>query len=562
MNKQVNSMQTIGAAVAAAIAATALVAPAGAAEGDGSDAGRYVTGDFHNHSPCSDGQISVQKLVNKSVDTYGLDWFVMAGHGGGGTRNCLLVEDETIETPPSNPYVPGQGPTTTWANSIGIDKVKGDRAAQGFMFRWQSIQEFQYPVLEQMAAMKGKAIFIGLESVVAGHEHSDVAVIDGQLPQGGGGNATAMAQWEYCFDRADTDTSRGGGQGWDCSVPGSELNADQDPTAAKLRNYNGKNYDSGTLGHLKTVQGIKWMAAFHPRSSYYIPAHLERAGAFNPSSNRGYNVEHLRDFNNAAPDIAFGFEGGPGHQASGSRGGYGGGAVGGGAYGGAGFYTAQVGGVWDALLGEGRNWFIFNNSDYHNRGSFGPDDPRTTNDQYPGEYNKTYVLARTGGAPLSPLAIIDGMRSGNAYYVNGDLIDRLSYVVCAINGNHVGPSQGNGKWPHEDQIARAAEDGAGFFNENCAQQGEKLVVKPGQDLLVSVVLRDPEGANLSHYAFPNPSLMQVGISQPLNMPVLDHVDLIGGKVTGYVDPSDLERYAGQINTPAATNPSTAVLATF
>jgi hypothetical protein len=518
------------------------------------EAGTYVTGDFHNHTTCSDGQISMQKLVNRSVDVYGLDWFVMAGHGGGGTRNCTLVDDASVATPPSNPYVPGMGPSTSWADSIGIERIKGDRQAEGYMFRWQSIQEFQYPILEQMAAAKSKPIFIGLESVAPGHEHTDVAIIDGQLPPGGGaGNATAMAMYEYCFDRADGDLSQGGGQGWDCTVPGGALNDKLDPRGRKLAG----SYNSGTLGHQKNLEALKWQAAYYPNTSFHIPAHLERAGAFNPNGNNGFNIEHLRDFNNTAPTVAFGMEGGPGHQANGNRS-YGSGAVGGGTYGGAGFYTAQVGGVWDALLGEGRNWFIFNNSDYHNRGSFGPDDRASTSDHYPGEFNKTYVLAKTEGGPLTPQVIVDGMRSGNAYYVNGDLIDKFSFVVCKAQGN----SSGNGKHPHEQQIAAAAAAGAGFINPNCAQQGEKLQVEPGQELLVMVVLRDPGGENLSPYSFANPSLLQVGINQPLNQPVLDHVDLIGGRVTGYVDPSDTARYAGLINSPAATNPSTAIMATF
>ena len=548
--KPVFPLREVSLAAAAVIGLSA----AGTASAAGQDPGRYVTGDFHNHTTCSDGQISVQKLVSKSVDTYGLDWFILAGHGGGGTRNCLLVDDASVETPASNPYVPGKGPSTSWADSIGIDKVKGDRAAQGYMYRWQSIQEFQYPVLEQMAAAKKKPIFIGLESVAPGHEHINVAVTDGQLPAEGAGNATAMAQYEYCFDRADNDLSRGGGQGWDCSVPGSTAkNALLDPRGRKLTGV----HDSGQLGHEKTVEALKWLAANHPRTSYHIPAHLERAGPFSPTSSRGFNVEHLRNFNNAAPTVAFGMEGGPGHQANANRS-YGSGAVGGGTYGGAGFYAAQVGGVWDALLGEGRNWFIFNNSDYHARGMFGPDDRRSTNDQYPGEFNKTYVLTRTGGKALTPQAIVDGMRSGNAYYVNGDLIDRMAFVVCRVEGN----AQGQGRHPHEQQVAKAAAEGTGFFNPNCAQQGEKLVVSPGQDLMVMAIMRDPEGKNLSPYSFPNPSLLQVGISRPLDQPVLDHVDLIGGKVTGYVDPSDTARYAGPINSPAATNPSTAVMATF
>ena len=67
--------------------------------------------------------------------------------------------------------------------------------------------------------------------------------------------------------------------------------------------------------------------------------------------------------------------------------------------------------------------------------------------------------------------------------------------------------------------------------------GQKLQVRPGADIVVAVVVRDPAGTNYSPYSFNNPSLAQIGVSQPLNAPVLDHVDLIGGNVTGYVDPS-------------------------
>ena len=75
--------------------------------------GTYVAGDFHNHTTCSDGSISMQKLVKKSTDKvetpWGLDWFVQAGHGGSGNRNCTLVEDATLATP-AYPFVVGPGP--------------------------------------------------------------------------------------------------------------------------------------------------------------------------------------------------------------------------------------------------------------------------------------------------------------------------------------------------------------------------------------------------------------------------------------------------------------------
>jgi hypothetical protein len=69
-------------------------------------------------------------------------------------------------------------------------------------------------------------------------------------------------------------------------------------------------------------------------------------------------------------------------------------------------------------------------------------------------------------------------------------------------------------------------------------------VRPGADIVVGLVVRDPSGKNYSPYTFDNPSLAQVGISQPLNAPVLDHVDVIGGMVTGYKAPGTPD-YSGQ-----------------
>src|SRR6185503_5071734 len=182
-------------------------------------------------------------------------------------------------------------------------------------------------------ALKSKPLFIGVESVVAGHEHSSSSVITGQMPEsifkqklptGPGysalGNATALSQWEYCFDRGDADKSRGNtvvggaeGNNWDCSVAGSLNAADPnwDAVAQKLVPLAGAG--NGDRGHAKTVEAMKWMKQNHPDGSYYVPAHLERAGPFNPNGNNGYNIEHLRDFNNAAPRIAFGMETQPGH---------------------------------------------------------------------------------------------------------------------------------------------------------------------------------------------------------------------------------------------------------
>ena len=58
----------------------------------------------------------MQKLVKKATDKddtpWGLDWFVQAGHGGSGNRNCTLVEDESLATP-AYPFLCRRQPTTS-----------------------------------------------------------------------------------------------------------------------------------------------------------------------------------------------------------------------------------------------------------------------------------------------------------------------------------------------------------------------------------------------------------------------------------------------------------------
>ncbi len=577
-------MRETALALVALAGAMAAVTPAVSADrADTKATGTYVAGDFHNHTTCSDGTLSVQKLVDKSAKTFNLDWFVQADHGGSSTRNCTLAEDPFEPVPTAlgltnsatGPYPPatypgsgqpastGKGPNQTWEATLpnGRADIKGDgTATPKAMWRWQEIKEFQYPVIEAESRARAKPIWIGVEQNAPGHEHISTTMLPGQQPwpsTAAGGNAAVQAQYEYCFDRSDSDTSRGAENQWDCTVTGSNNNSLIDGTARKITGNNST--ATPNLGHLKSVEGIKWMNEKAPTASYFVPAHLERAGAYNPTGSNGFNIEHLRNFNNAAPKIAFGFESMPGHQAEAGRGSYGTGAVGGGTYGGTGVYAGAVGGVWDALLGEGRNWFFFASSDFHNRGSFGPDQRESTADFFPGEYTRDYVMVRKGSNNLSAGAIIEGLRSGNSFVANGGLIDRLSFTVCAANP---GLPRNAGKALFEKAGANAAAVNGDVRINGCATMGEKLVVRPGTDLVVTVVVRDPQGTNNSPYSFPNPSLKQINVAQPLNAPVLDHVDVINGRVTGLVDPADGSRYAGTLGSPAATNPTAKIAKVF
>jgi hypothetical protein len=462
----------------------------------------YVAGDMHNHNTCTDGSVAAGYAIDRSVgsgtdasggENYNLDWFTLGNHGGSGNRDCRF--SDTVAA------LPGQT-TTYWDQTLGqtidgvtITSLKGTqpvgKAPHLNMWRWQSVREVEYPIIVGRTAQYNKVLIEGLEWIVPGHEHTDVAVIAGQTPASKKtGNADAMAEFEFRFDRADNDAI-------------GPVDSAGNPTWSGKDNVN----NNGTAGHAKAVSGILWLQTNYPLQSYAVPTHSERHGPFDPlSSNGGYNIEHFRDFNNAGPTVAFGIEA-PGHAAQGTitggSGSYEGNAVGGDTYGFSGIYTAKIGGLWDGLLGEGRNFFMFISSDWHNRGAAGANEAFTTSDFLPGEYSKLYV---PNADSFKAQSVIDGMRSGNTYSVTGDLIG-------------------------SDLIFRAKSKS----HDDWVTMGQTLVVKPGEKITVEMTMTVPVKNN-SPYSFNNPLLLQVGIQQPLNHPQLDHVDLITGDITGVIQP--------------------------
>ena len=192
----------------------------------------------------------------------------------------------------------------------------------------------------------------------------------------------------------------------------------------------------------------------------------------------------LRNWNDAAPRVAVGMEGAPGHQAGALnakaqadpddafRGSYRRAPT----MGGYDQLTARLGGFWDSMLAEGRRWWITSTSDSHRHYSEGG------NDFWPGEYSKTYVKA-----VKQPEDVLDGLRHGRIFTVLGDLVSELDVTVQTSDGH------------------------------SRAEIGGTLNVKPGSDVTVVIRLRDPSGANVGG------KLSDVA-----------RVDLILGDVTGPV----------------------------
>ncbi|WP_035972474.1 hypothetical protein [Bradyrhizobium sp. WSM3983] len=488
--------------IIALTAASASLAMAGASvAGTVNNGNPYVAGDMHNHNTCTDGSVSVGYALDRVLATgtaaaggqnFNIDWFTLGNHGGSGAKDCRFSD--------TGAGIPGDT-TKNWNDTLGqeiqgitITSLKGTPNGTGSgrqMWRWQNIQEIEWPLIVRRSQQYNKVVIEGLEWVVPGHEHTDVAVITGQTPLNAAapGVADNMAQFEYLFDRQDNDLI-------------GQVDASNNPL------WPGKISNAGLVGnaaHQKSVTATAWLQSRFPLTSYVVPTHTERAGPFSTAGSAGYNIEHFRDLNNAGPTVAFGIES-PGHMAQGTdaggSGSYGSGAVGGGTYGFQGVYTAKVGGLWDGMLGEGRNYFVYVSSDWHTRGAFGARDAATTSDFWPGEYTKLFVPNTSNFVSQN---VVDGMRSGNSYSVNADII---------------GP----------DMVFRAhGADGV------WKTMGETIVANPGETITLEMAMTVP-ASNHSPYSFNNPLLKPINKQQPLNKPSVDHVDLITGDITGVIAP--------------------------
>jgi len=405
----------------------------------------YVSGDFHQHTTYTDGSYSFGLMMEKN-NQFGLDWWANSEHGGAFNTWGLVTGIDMKDAA-----------TVLWSNT-GIHIL--GKANAGKMWRWQSLRDWNFrDVLLYRKVFPEKLIIQGYEMNVPGHEHASMCIIANQFDPTSP-NVDPLAQFEYMFDNSDTDDSQP--EGW---------------------------VKSAKTGHEKAVEALTWLQTNYPMQSWVIPAHPER---YKYNGSTGWNIEHFRDLNNAAPDVFFGFESVPGHQKSSRRGEYGSSrpSYGVDTYGGAGLMSARVGGLWDAMLSEGRHFWLFANSDCHNNSDTG-------GDFFPGEFQKNYTyVAKKKDAQ----AVADGLRSGNSFCVMGDLIDSLSFNIgSAVMGSVYQAAQGA--------------------------------------VTISILVRDPQTSNNNRYStYTNPEL--------------DHIDLIAGTVYPAILPADANY---KVDTVTTTN---------
>lgn len=380
---------------------------------------QWMAGDFHQHTFFTDGSNPLRTVYANGA-RFGLTWQTNSEHGGRGARN---------------------GDGQPWDSSITLlgdqtpnPNAKDNRPA---MWRWQMLRDFAFPAIQSIRKdHPGKLLLTGLEWNLPGHEHCSTAIVST--------DSQPIAQFEYLFDANDRDVAGGLAQGW---------------TGKITRN-----------DHAKAIAAAQWMQKNYADRAYMVPAHPERGD--------NYHIEDFRDLNNAGPDVAIGFEGLPGHQKSKDRGGYSPRSAGAGTYGGAGVFIAEIGGLWDAMLGEGRRWWNFVNSDFHGE----------SGDFWPGEYAKTWlhVVDKNNDGQFTDEEVVQALHSGNSFAVHGDLINELDFSARAKGVT--------------------------------ATMGQTITVKPGANVDIIIRYRSPA---TNHHG---------------DTPKVDHVDVITGDITGIVAP--------------------------
>lgn len=478
-------------------AVAAVLAVAIMSAGTALAAERWMAGDFHNHTTYTDGSWPMNDLTAPGVIAAaavadpstlyrpgtaptafrnGLDFFTNSEHGGVRGRDGFGTYWNNSAVYPTLPAigdpnpVPPKAPANMWRwqSLIRTSEIPG-YAGPSYLgaFDWIETIRANYP---------DKVVMTGMEMNVPGHEHGSSAIV--------ASNSLPIAEYEYRFDNSDTDGTLNSVTATTMGWTGKKQNSWYD---ANTSDY------SAALGlnkrHNKTIDAVKWLQENYPNTSYLIPAHVERAGC----GVGGYPIAAFRDMNDNAPTVAFGFEGIPGHEKASNRGEFGTGACGGGTYGGAGKYVAEVGGVWDNLLADGRKFFNFDNSDFH--------DP--ANDFWPGEYIKSYVKVKTASddGRYTQEDVINALRSGNAYSVHGDLINELDFRVF-----------------HGAAPSKKAAHG-----NNSATMGETLTAEKGDKVTVRIRFKSPDANNCK------PGV-NASAGYECQAPSVHHVQLIQGRI--------------------------------
>ena len=352
------------------------------------------------------------------------------------------------------------------------DHAGNPLAAPIAMSRGIGLYEAPFVSMQQEAGLyTDKLIASAVEWDMPKHEHFGIGILTDE--PGSAEALAALREFEYRF-------------------------TDRDPSMFDASEVSAWGSDRWYSTHDDAMHALAWLKERYPRTSYGVINHPSRY----PDR---YKVSDFREMNDLAPEVVFALEGMVGNQMEPDRGGYA--NTSSRTHGGVDAVVARLGGVWDALLGEGRRIWNVGNSDFH----FKTADGKYSSGYFPGEYAKNHVWVESEGM----LGVLAGLRSGKLFSVTGDLISALEFTA------------GNGR--------------------GVVSMGGELSVRP--DTQVQLTIRFKSELP-SHYETPLGSG-----NVPGAMPRVHHVDLIAGNVAARAEPGTPEY-------DQAVNPSTRVLARF
>ncbi|MFE2040704.1 PHP domain-containing protein [Streptomyces sp. NPDC059477] len=412
------------------------------------------------------------------------------GYGGEDPRLAYLVGDHHIHTVYSHDAKYTFSQLAAKGAEYGLDWMVFTEHSNVGHARYGAALE-NAEIRQARAAHPRQLIFQGLEWYIPAAEHATVIAAPGR------GEVDLLTRFETAYDGKLLGYDKGGAA--DADTARNEAHA---------------------------VAALKWLD--RQRRSGAIDDVLVLA---NHPLRLGIDSPHeLRAWRDAAPEIMIGMEGAPGSQGAALPGWRGANSIRGEyenkpsaqswpgypaaayvTYGGFDWATATVGGLWDAMLAEGRLFSVTTNSDAHRivhdtwkNGDWAPgqnfdttgrlpdpvntDTPQPGSDFWPGAFSRTHVgVTRFGYA-----AVMAGLRAGRVWLDHGHLLDGLDV-----------------------RLRRERDQGRGVT------LGGRLRVREGERLTLEVTVTAASRAN------------PAGIR-----PEVAHVDVIRGAVRGPVSHRD------------------------
>jgi hypothetical protein len=146
--------------------------------------GKWITGDFHQHTWITDGSNDFDDVIANGF-RFGLSWQANSEHGGTSDQNDVGVRWSAVTpsvTRLGNPLPSGTNNLWRWQTLVEPDKVP-------------------FYLERNRAAFPDKILINGMEMNMPGAEHCSTAIVD---PTG-----HDIAQFEYLWDRSDGDASGG-----------------------------------------------------------------------------------------------------------------------------------------------------------------------------------------------------------------------------------------------------------------------------------------------------------------------------------------------------------------